>query len=114
MGSSLQIAIISSALVLVDHLPVIVHIVFSCGTAWYVFACSVVVLFPAYIHSQLKECHERLHNCLSWKLSIRTRFKASNLLKKFECLKVFTLADAATITFDSYRGVCSPLLKVIM
>lgn len=99
-----------SLTVLYDNLPTVVTVGYIAVIIAFSAMYTSIMLSAAYVHFKVKNSYKDLLRLLSTSQlnpsqGVQFRFKLNNVLKKFEHLKVFTLADVAPITFDNYREV---------
>lgn len=95
---------------LYDSLPTFVTISYILLMISFSTMYSLVVLSAAYVHSKVKSRYNHLIQIFNLTRAVQPRKKLNHLLKMFEHLIVFTLADAAVITFDTYREVSYEML----
>lgn len=104
IGSAISTSVFLSA-TLLHQLPTIILVFYVLVVIAFSTMYSATVLLAARVHSRVKECHVKLLHLSNASRSVRYCMKLNHVLKKFEHLNVFTLADASPITFDFYREV---------
>lgn len=105
VGTALTMSLMMSVTFLYNNIPTLISVSYAVLVVTYSSMYLFVVLFAAYVHSKMKNCYNKLLHMSDSTRFVGPRIKLNYFVKKFERLRVFTLADVAPVTFDMCREV---------